>query len=87
MSKAIPKGSTCHYERDKDGQWWVVWGDKSGKSKCPISSSMEQGYQQGIKDVGNYMQDRITKASLTDEIVAIDLVHDLLRGRIPNENS
>jgi hypothetical protein len=85
MSKAIPKGSTCHYERDKDGQWWVVWGDKSGRKKCPISSSMEQGYQMGIKAVGNYIQDRIAELRCDESLALIDLIHDLLRGRIPNE--
>jgi hypothetical protein len=83
---------TCHYERDKDGIWWIVWsadfiGDKSGRKKCEDSGSMEIAYQQGIQDVGNYMQDRIAELYCDESLALIDLIHDLLRGRIPNENS
>jgi hypothetical protein len=51
----IPKGSTCHFERDSKGEWWVVWcadfeGDKPGRKLCPESFAMECAYQQGVRD-------------------------------------
>jgi hypothetical protein len=46
-----PIGVTCHYERGKNGKWWVVWsgdfiGDKPGRMESPQSDYLEIGYQQ-----------------------------------------
>ncbi len=55
----MPRGVTCHYERDRDGQWWVVWapdfvGDGSGRMPAENSAELEAAYQKGWSDRVDY---------------------------------
>jgi hypothetical protein len=58
VEQDIPIGATCHNYRDKDGQWWIVWGadfpqDKPGRKPHPNSIWLEDAYQQGIREANN----------------------------------
>ena len=59
-AKDIPIGVTCHCERDKEGQWWIVWGadfpqDKPGRKLHPESMLLEEAYKAGIKEVAEWV--------------------------------
>jgi hypothetical protein len=49
----MDKDKTCHYERDKEGKWWVVWGsdflgDGSGRIPADNSEDLEAEYQKAL---------------------------------------
>ncbi len=77
----MPVGVTCHYERDKNGEWWIVWsadfiGDKSGRKKCLDSVSMEIAYEMGkanirqqvIDEIAHFLHGEISKEKLAENL-------------------
>jgi hypothetical protein len=53
-ARIVPFGATCHYERDFEGRWWVVWGpdfaqDDPGRISLNKRDSLmlEMGFELG----------------------------------------
>lgn len=76
----IPLGATCHYERDKDGRWWIVWSadfeqDESGRKLVEESILLEMGYQQAKSELPKPDESRLL---LDEEILEASQVSMLL---------